>query len=252
MGEIKNIKVLIVDDEKVVRDFLVRFLSLCSVEPIAVENGLQAIEAVKKDSIDLVFMDIRMPGMDGLETLAEIKKINPNIKCAFMTGYAIEAESLLTKNPGTICLKKPFEDLKKIQEVIDKFKEENFIAAVADKHSDERRAYFRFDIVLEVDYRIKTEALQDKYNHCLTKDITPGGIRLFILESLNTGTILELVVKFPEYNETLSAAVEVIWSRKSEEKPGYYDTGIKFLEIDVTRFAGFLINCSRPAELKHK
>ena len=58
-----------------------------------------------------------MPRLDGVRTFAALKKINPDFACIFMTGYAIEAKLLDIATPGgTICLRKPFEDIKQIEE----------------------------------------------------------------------------------------------------------------------------------------
>ena len=60
----RKIKVLVVaDDEKVVRDLLIRFLNLKGIDVKAVEDGLQAIEIVKQEEFDLVFAEIRMRKM---------------------------------------------------------------------------------------------------------------------------------------------------------------------------------------------
>ena len=134
MSQKKTLKVLVVDDEKVVRDVLVGFLSL--IEAVAkvkaVEDGLKAIEAVKEEKFDVVFLDARMPKMSGWETFNEFRKINSDMFCVFMTGYASEdalsvfmtgyasEDSLVAKmkSLGTICLKKPFEDFNQIREII--------------------------------------------------------------------------------------------------------------------------------------
>ena len=47
-------------------------------------------------------------------------------------------------------------------------------------------------------------------------------------------------MKFPGCNETPSASAQVVWSRKSEDKPDYYDTGVKFVEIDFLNSPIFL------------
>ena len=121
MSQKKTLKVLVVDDEKVVRDVLVGFLSLIEavVKVKAVEDGLKAIEAVKEEKFDVVFLDARMPKMSGWETFNEFRKINSDMFCVFMTGYASE-DSLVAKmkSLGTICLKKPFEDFNQIREII--------------------------------------------------------------------------------------------------------------------------------------
>ena len=53
-------------------------------------NGMEAIERVKEISFDIVFMDIKMPGINGVETYKKIKEINPNSTVIMMTAYAVE------------------------------------------------------------------------------------------------------------------------------------------------------------------
>ena len=68
MSEKTKLKVLVVDDEKVIRDFLSRFLSLQLAQVKTASDGEAAIELAKTEEFDLVFLDIRMPKMNGLET----------------------------------------------------------------------------------------------------------------------------------------------------------------------------------------
>lgn len=106
----KGMKVLVVDDEKVVRDFLSRFLSLEAVEVKTAEDGFSAIEQAKKEKFDLVFLDVRMPKMDGLKTFLELKKINPETKYVMMTGYGVDELVEQAKKEGIFAyLKKPFD-----------------------------------------------------------------------------------------------------------------------------------------------
>lgn len=110
MNEKEALKVLVVDDEKIVRDFLIRLLGLKGIKTKAVENGLQAIEAVKQEKFDLAFMDVRMPNMDGLETFRELKKLAPDLRCVMMTGYAVDDVLKEAEKEGAITsLKKPFD-----------------------------------------------------------------------------------------------------------------------------------------------
>ena len=86
MNQKNPVKVLIVDDEKVVRDFLARFLELKGMVATAVETGKEAIAAVQNEDYGIAFIEVRMPLMDGLETLIKLKKIKPGIKYMMMTG----------------------------------------------------------------------------------------------------------------------------------------------------------------------
>ncbi len=67
--------ILVVDDEKLIRDVIKEYLLLDNYKVYEAENGLEAIEIVKMNNIDLVIMDIMMPKMDGYTACKEIKKI---------------------------------------------------------------------------------------------------------------------------------------------------------------------------------
>ncbi|MCM8800540.1 MAG: response regulator [Candidatus Omnitrophica bacterium] len=110
MADKKSIKVLVVDDEKVVRDFLIRLLSLENLEVKTAEDGFSALEQAKKESFDLVFLDVRMPKMDGVQTLIELRKINPQARYVMMTGYAVDDLLEKAMKEGAFAsLKKPFD-----------------------------------------------------------------------------------------------------------------------------------------------
>lgn len=68
-------RVLVVDDEKLIRDVIKEYLKLENMEVVEAENGIEAIEEVKKNNFDIIIMDIMMPKMDGYTACREIKKI---------------------------------------------------------------------------------------------------------------------------------------------------------------------------------
>lgn len=81
-----KIQVLVCDDEEGVRESLKLILSGdCSLS-FAV-NGEEAVEHVKRHDPDLVIMDIKMPKMNGLEALGQIKKLKPQVRVMIITGY---------------------------------------------------------------------------------------------------------------------------------------------------------------------
>ena len=81
-----KIQVLVCDDEEGVRESLKLILGgQCSLS-FAV-NGEEAVEHIKRNDPDLVIMDIKMPKMNGLEALSQIKKLKPKIRVMMITGY---------------------------------------------------------------------------------------------------------------------------------------------------------------------
>ncbi len=82
--------VLVVDDLRSMRLTLGGILEDEGHNVVTVENGYQAIEAVKKTHFDAIFMDIKMPGINGVQTFREIKKIDPKAAVIMMTAYSVE------------------------------------------------------------------------------------------------------------------------------------------------------------------
>ena len=82
--------ILVVDDLKGMRVTLGRILEDEGHNVVLAENGYQAIEAAKQTSFDLIFMDIKMPGINGVQTFREVKKINPQAAVIMMTAYSVE------------------------------------------------------------------------------------------------------------------------------------------------------------------
>jgi len=72
-----NCKILLVDDEKTMVKYLSKRLIKRGFDVSVAYSGLSALEEIKKNDFDLVLLDVLMPGMDGIETLKEIKKIRP-------------------------------------------------------------------------------------------------------------------------------------------------------------------------------
>lgn len=84
---IAKAKILVVDDEEVVRRSYIRILASesCSVE--AVWDGKNALQAMEKQAFDVVLLDQRMPGMDGMAVLRIIKEKWPESEVIMITGY---------------------------------------------------------------------------------------------------------------------------------------------------------------------
>jgi len=83
-----RVTVLVVDDEPDMRKMLAYDLSQEGYEVFTAEDGYAALEAVRKRKFDLVITDLKMPGMDGVETVAALKSIEPETEIIVATAYA--------------------------------------------------------------------------------------------------------------------------------------------------------------------
>lgn len=98
--------ILIVDDEDNVRAALVRWFSLRGFDVVDAFDGLDAVEKFKSGRFDVVTMDLEMPRMNGLDALAELKKIDQKIPVLVVTGFPRDAEIALQRGAAKI-LHKP-------------------------------------------------------------------------------------------------------------------------------------------------
>jgi two-component system response regulator (stage 0 sporulation protein F) len=80
-------KILIVDDQNGIRVLLVEVFNGEGYKTFQASNGKIALDIVRKDAPDLVLLDMKIPGMDGLEILKHIKDIDSSIKVIMMTAY---------------------------------------------------------------------------------------------------------------------------------------------------------------------
>jgi len=83
-----SIKILIVDDDLIVRDSMGNWLQEEGYKVDTIDNGHDGLEKIKTDSYDLAVVDIKMPGMDGIELLKLSKEIYPDLPILVMTAYA--------------------------------------------------------------------------------------------------------------------------------------------------------------------
>jgi DNA-binding NtrC family response regulator len=81
-------KVLLVDDESEFLDTLVKRIKKRNVNAHGVASGEEALAFLNQQSVDVVVLDVRMPGMDGIQALREIKQHYPLIEVIMLTGHA--------------------------------------------------------------------------------------------------------------------------------------------------------------------
>ena len=81
-------RILIVDDEEIMRESLTDWLKEDGYEVLAVEDGFKGLEAIQAGSWSVMLVDLKMPKMDGLEVLREVKRLQLNIPVIIITAYA--------------------------------------------------------------------------------------------------------------------------------------------------------------------
>lgn len=110
--------ILLVDDEKTMVKYLSKRLIKKGFEISIAYNGLEALEQVKAADFDVVLLDVLMPGMNGIDTLKEIKKIKPRTEVIMLTGHAsVEAGIEGMKAGAFNYIMKPFDPNELVAEI---------------------------------------------------------------------------------------------------------------------------------------
>ena len=137
-----ELKLLLVDDESDFRQALVRRFGRRGLNPEQAGNGPECLAILAEHSVDVVVMDIKMPGMTGIEVLAQIKEKHPRIEVILLTGHASTQDGVDGIKSGAFdYLTKPIEFdhlLSKIRQAYEKIQRE-----------EERRKEAEFRVKME-------------------------------------------------------------------------------------------------------
>jgi len=105
----KHKSVLIVDDEKNIRLTLSQALEILEVEIETAANGEEALSKLKEREFGLILLDLKMPGMDGMEVLRQVSEIRPDIRIIIITAYGtVESAVEAMKLGAADFIQKPF------------------------------------------------------------------------------------------------------------------------------------------------
>ncbi len=83
-----NFKVMVVDDEQDFLETIIKRLKARKIEVTGAESGQKALDLLGGQDFDVMILDVKMPGMDGIETLREVKKRKPLTEVIMLTGHA--------------------------------------------------------------------------------------------------------------------------------------------------------------------
>ena len=102
-------KVLVIDDEEIVLDSCLQILSSGDYEIQSADNGLLGIRMVEEFRPDLIFVDLKMPGISGFEVIEKIQEIDPTVVTIVITGFATIGSAVEAMQKGAFdFLPKPF------------------------------------------------------------------------------------------------------------------------------------------------
>ena len=150
----KRANILIVDDNISLAKTMSLILRRKGYEVTTAQDGLTAIKEIKERPFDLIFMDIKMPLMDGVQTYRKIKKIRPETIVIMMTAYAVEnlvAEALKEGAYGIIY--KPL-DIEKMISLIEKSRKKKQGALILIVDDDPGTCTTLKNILLKKGYRV--------------------------------------------------------------------------------------------------
>lgn len=114
-----KVKILVVDDEVEIRDFLRRHLRYLGHQVEAAVDGEDALRKLADERFDLVISDISMPRLNGVNLLSRIRSDYPTVRVIMMTGY-VSQESILAcmRRGAEDCVFKPLEDLSEMESAV--------------------------------------------------------------------------------------------------------------------------------------
>ncbi len=106
----KNVRILFVDDETAFLDTIIKRMKKRGFNPERASSGNDALALLRENPIDIIVSDIRMPGMDGIELLGEVKKRYPKTEIILLTGHATSQDGVVGIKEGAFdYLSKPIE-----------------------------------------------------------------------------------------------------------------------------------------------
>lgn len=144
-------KILIVDDEEIIRASLSDILQDNGYHTETARSGRQGIDKVVSGDFDLVLLDLKMPVMDGIETLKRIKKLKPKTRVIMLTAYTKTVDVVTAMKEGaSYYISKPYVEsdlLVTLKEVIDEVKDADKAMPFPEKHFDIISNKIRRDIM---------------------------------------------------------------------------------------------------------
>ena len=245
----KNGTILIVDDDEHDRNTLKEILSQKGYGVLLAKSGAEALKIAKRDYFDIALLDIRLPDIDGVSVLEELKKDNPDSIVITMSGYDLEGviDNIVRKGAHS-CLLKPFNVENLLKEISD---------LIQKKHKTE-------DSNRPVDEQIRTLVVEDNDDVRETlKEILSE--QYYVVDTAATASQALQLIKEKTYSVILSdlqlgkeSGVSLVEPAKKKDKFSIFflitgrsnlETALQSTQKNVDEY---LIKPVNPADLLHK
>ena len=186
-----EVKILIVDDQEVMRNLLTSILEQEGYEVQSVSDGHTAVQRARKNKFHLFMVDIKMPGLNGIEVLKKIKEIDQDAQIVMITGYAsLETAIEAIGNGASGYIEKPFDNIEYVINVVNRAVEKRRLI------DENRRKIFELNALYKVsneisnilDYPELFEVIMDSINQVIDCDscaslLVSGGRADFVFKS---------------------------------------------------------------------
>lgn len=139
----KKMKILLVDDEKEFVETLSERMEMRDLESDIALNGEEALQMVEDEAPDVMVLDLKMPGIDGMEVLRKVRKAYPNVQVIMLTGHGSEKDEEEARRLGAFeYLQKPTGVDKIVQTIKRAFKkfDDSMVAATFAEAGDLKSA----------------------------------------------------------------------------------------------------------------
>ncbi len=175
----EKLKILLVDDEKEFVESLSERLELRNLEADVAYDGEQALDALKEGKHDVMVLDLRMPGIDGIEVLRRAKERNPDVQVVVLTGHGTDKDEAMVKKLGAFAyLKKPID----IDDLIGALKKEKMKVLLVDDEKEfveslsERLELRNLETDIAYDGEQALDALKEGRHDMMVLDLRMPGI----------------------------------------------------------------------------